>query len=171
MRWKSVFALPLWLLAGASGAAINPAEYQREASDALRIRETARVVEETQVQGQHLRRVTLVGEVIEQAQARGPMVGKTVVIDYTVNLTQREKARVDHASRNGNRPGPQFMHEPDPPALDADGAYWASLVPAASRAGRVNRRAGAIETKASTSYAGEVFVPVAGQYSFDPPPR
>lgn len=165
--------LPVLLLglAAPAGAAINPAEYQRVASDALRIRETARIVEESEVDGVRLRRVTLVGEVIEQARAAGPMVGKTVVIDYTVNLTRREQAGRDHAERNGRMPGPQFMHEPDPPVLDEDGAYWANLARAGGRLGNVNRHAGAVVDMAPGQFSGEVYVPVAGQYSFDRPPR
>lgn len=171
MRRRTVLALLMTVLAGAAGAAINPAEFQHDASDTLRIRESARVVQDIPSDGARLRRVTLVGEVIEQAKARGPMVGRTVVIDFTVNLTQREQARKEHARRNGNRPGPQFMHQPDPPALDADGAYWAHLVPAVGPPGRADQRAGAAGGTVSNEYAGEIYVPAAGQYSFDPPPR
>lgn len=171
MRMKTLLAV-LWLgLAATAGAAINPAEYQRVASDVLRIRETARIVEQTEVDGQRLRRVTLVGQVIDEAESRGPMVGKTVVIDFTVNLTRREQLGQEHAARNGNRPGPQFMHEPDPPVPDADGAYWANLAPAGGRLGNVNRHAGAVVGTVSNDFSGEVYVPVAGQYSFDPPLR
>ena len=171
MRMKIFLAGLLLGLAAPAGAAINPAEYQRVASDVLRIRETARIVEELDVGGDRLRRTTLVGEVLEQGQARGPMVGKTVVIDYTVNLTQREKAGRDHATRSAGMVGPQFVHDPDPPALDADGAYWANLAPAGGRLGNVNRHAGAVVGIVSNAFSGEVYVPVAGQYSFDPPPR
>jgi hypothetical protein len=158
-------------VAGSAFAAINPAEYMRVASDVLRIRETARIVEETDVDGARLRRVTLVGEVLEQAEARGPMVGKTVVIDFTVNLTRREQAGQEHAARHGQMPGPQFMHEPDPPVLDEDGAYWAHLAPAGGRLGNVNRHAGAVVGLSSNEVSGEVYAPVAGQYSFDRPSR
>ncbi|MCX7033161.1 MAG: hypothetical protein NT046_04205 [Arenimonas sp.] len=171
MRMTIFLAGLLLGLAAPAGAAINPAEYQRVASDVLRIRETARIVEELDVGGDRLRRTTLVGEVLEQGQARGPMVGKTVVIDYTVNLTQREKAGRDHATRSAGMVGPQFVHDPDPPALDADGAYWANLAPAGGRLGNVNRHAGAVVGMVSNAFSGEVYVPVAGQYSFDPPPR
>lgn len=171
MATRACIAMLLLGLATAAGAAINPADYQRAATDALRIRETARVVQETEVDGDRLRRVTLVGEVIEQARARGPMVGRTVVIDYTVNLTRRERARREHAERQGRMPGPQFMHEPDPPALDAAGAYWANLAPADSGPGPSDRPAGAAAGSSATQVRGEVYVPAAGQYSFDPPPR
>lgn len=171
MRMTIFLAGLLLGLAAPAGAAINPAEYQRVASDVLRIRETARIVEELDVDGDRLRRTTLVGEVLEQGQARGPMVGKTIVIDYTVNLTQREKAGREHAARSAGMVGPQFVHDPDPPALDADGAYWANLAPAGGRLGNVNRHAGAVVGIVSNAFSGEVYVPVAGQYSFDPPPR
>lgn len=171
MRMTIFLAGLLLGLAAPAGAAINPAEYQRVASDVLRIRETARIVEELDVGGDRLRRTTLVGEVLEQGQARGPMVGKTIVIDYTVNLTQREKAGREHAARSAGMVGPQFVHDPDPPALDADGAYWANLAPAGGRLGNVNRHAGAVVGMVSNAFSGEVYVPVAGQYSFDPPPR
>ena len=171
MRMKSLLAVLLLALAAAAGAAINPAEYQRVASDVLRIRETARIVEETEMDGQRRRRVTLVGEVIDEAQSRGPMVGKTLVVDFTVNLTRREQLGREHRVRNGTMPGPQFMHEPDPPVPDADGAYWANLAPAGGRLGNVNRHAGAVVGTVSNDFSGEVYVPVAGQYSFDPPPR
>jgi hypothetical protein len=168
MANRTLFAGLVLALAAPAWAAINPAEYQRAATDALRIRETARVVQETFVDGARLRRITLVGEVIEQAQARTPMVGKTVVIDYTVDLTQRERAGREHAARQGRMPGPQFIHAPDPPVLDEAGAYWANLAPAD---GRANPHAGAVAGAPSTEISGEVYVPAAGQYSFDPPPR
>lgn len=159
-----VIAAPVW-------GAINPANYQNVASDVLRIRETARIVDESTVDGAVLRRVTLVGEVIEQADARAPMIGKTVVIDYTVNLTQRERAAKAHDEANGQRPGPQFMHDPDPPALDVDGAYWAHLAPVGGRLGNVNRHSGAEVEFSAEGVSGDVFVPVAGQYSFSRPMR
>ncbi len=171
MRSKTFLVMLLLGLAAQAGAAINPAEYQRVAPYALRIHETARIVQETEVDGARLRRVTLVGEVIEARESREPMLGKTVVIDFTVNLTLREQAGKDHAARSGRRPGPQFMHEPDPPVPDADGAYWANLAPAGGRLGNVNRHAGAVVGIVSNAFSGGVYVPVAGQYSFDPPPR
>lgn len=171
MRMTIFLAGLMLALAAPAGAAINPAEYQRVASDVLRIRETARIIEELEVGGDRLRRTTLVGEVLEQDEARGPMVGKTVVIDYTVNLTRREKAGREHATRSAGRVGPQFMHEPDPPVLEAGGTYWANLAPAGGRLGNVNRHAGAVVGIVSNEFSGEVYVPVAGQYSFDPPLR
>lgn len=171
MRMKTFLAVLVLGLATTAGAAINPAHYQRVASDALRIRETARIVHETEVDGARLRRVTLVGEVIEERESSEPMLGRTVVVDFTVNLTLREQAGREHAARHGRMPGPQFMHEPDPPVLDEDGAYWANLARAGGRLGNVNRHAGAVVGMSSNGFSGAVYVPVAGQYSFDPPPR
>lgn len=171
MRSKTFLAALLVACSAPAWAAINPAEFQRAASDVLRIRETARIVEETQVDGARLRRVTLVGEVIGEKESSQPRLGRTVVIDYTVNLSQREREAKDHAERNGRMPGPQFMQEPDPPVLDADGAYWANLAPAGGRLGNVNRHSGAVVGMATNAYSGDVFVPVSGQYSFDEPMR
>lgn len=171
MRMKPFLAALLIASSAPAWSAINPAEYQRVASEVLRIRETARIVEETQVDGARLRRVTLVGEVIEETEASQPRLGKTVVIDYTVDLSQREREGKEHAERNGRMPGPQFMQEPDPPVLDAGGAYWANLAPAGGRLGNVNRHSGAVVGMATNAFTGDVFVPVAGQYSFDGPSR
>lgn len=171
MRAKTLLTLLLLGLAAPAWSAINPEHYQRIASETLRIRETGRVVVDTQVGGERLRRVTLLGEVIQEVEASQPLLGKTVVIDYTVNLSEREAAAAAHAERSGNRPGPQFMHEPDAPALDADGAYWANVARAGGRLGNVNRHAGAVVGIDESQYSGLVFVPVAGQYSFDAPPR
>lgn len=171
MRPTLIALLLLGLLPGAARPAINPAEYQRVASDVLRIRETARMVELRREGDAQWRRVTLVGVVVDQRGDAASRLGETVVIDFTVDLTARAKASAAHAQRNGTRPGPQFMYEPDPPTLDAEGSYWANLAPAGSRLGNVNRHAGAVVGMGSTEYRGPVFVPVSGQYSFSAPPR
>lgn len=150
-------------------AAINPAEYQRGAPDQVRLRETARVVQEFQVGDSTHRRTTLVGEIIDEKNADAPRLGRTVVIDYTVDLTARERAGEAHRQANGNRPGPQFMHEPDPPALDADGAFWANLAPSGSPHGSGHRHAGSVLEPEGYTASGTVYVPVSGQYSFDAP--
>lgn len=171
MRPTLIALLLLGLLPGAARPAINPAEYQRVASDVLRIRETARVVELRGEGDAQWRRVTLVGVVVDQRGDAASRVGETVVIDFTVDLAARAQAAAGHAQRNGNRPGPQFMQEPDPPVPDAEGSYWANLAPAGSRLGNVSRYAGAVVGIGGTQHGGPVFVPVSGQYSFDPPPR
>lgn len=148
-------------------AAINPAEYTRHVPDQMRVRETARIVHDTEVDGMRIRRVTLVGEVVEQKNATEARIGRSVVIDFTVNLTERERAGEAHRQTYGTMPGPQFMYEPDPPALDGDGMFWANVAPAGGRWGNVNRHAGAMVDIDGHAFSGEVFVPVSGQYSFD----
>ena len=158
----TTFALP-------ARAAINPAEYTRNVPDQMRIRETARIVQHYTVGDSRLRRVTLVGEVLEQKNASAPRIGQSVVIDYTVDLTARERAGEAHSKTYGTMPGPQFMHEPDPPALDEDGSFWANVAHAGGRWGNVNRHAGEVVDIEGDEYRGDVFVPVSGQYSFDRP--
>ncbi len=167
MRLPTI-ALALCLVFPAQ-AAINPAEYQRGAPDQVRLRETARVVQEFPVGDSRHRRVTLVGEIIDEKNADTPRPGQTVVIDYTVDLTARKRAGEAHHKANGNRPGPQFMHEPDPPELDADGAFWANLAPAGSPYANGHRHAGAVPAAKGYTASGAVYVPVSGQYSFDAP--
>jgi len=166
MRLLLLFALATSLALPAR-AAINPAEFTRNVPDQMRVRETARVVQEFELDGARLRRVTLVGEVVEQKNASAPRIGRSVVIDFTVNLTERERAAEAHSQTYGTMPGPQFMHEPDPPVLDAEGMFWANVAPAGGRWGNVNREAGAVVDIEGSQYSGEVFVPVSGQYSFD----
>lgn len=158
----TAFALP-------ARAAINPAEYTRNVPDQMRIRETARIVQHYTVGEARLRRVTLVGEVLEQKNASAPRIGQSVVIDYTVDLTARERAGEAHSKAYGTMPGPQFMYEPDPPVLAEDGSFWANVAPAGGRWGNVNRQAGQVADIDGHEYGGNVFVPVSGQYSFDRP--
>lgn len=164
---RMMLALALVLAAAPVPAAINPDHYTRVASDHLQLREVARIVHESRGDGPRLRRVTLVGEVVAVGRGNQNLLGRTVVIDYTVDLDARAAAAEEHHRRNGQRPGPQFMAEPDPPTPDADGRYWAYLAPAGQRLGNVNRHAGATHVLEDQQYEGPVFVPVAGQYSFD----
>ncbi len=157
----TTFALP-------ARAAINPAEYTRHVPDQMRVRETARIVHEFEADGATLRRVTLVGEVVEQKNASAPRIGQTVVIDYTVDLSERQRASDAHGKTYGTMPGPQFMYEPNPPELDAEGMFWANVALSGGRHGNVNRYAGAKFEIGGEQLSGPVFVPVSGQYSFDP---
>ncbi|HYC72414.1 MAG TPA: hypothetical protein VEB66_14485 [Opitutaceae bacterium] len=150
-------------------AAINPAEYQRVASHHLRLRELARVVHAYESDSDRLRRVTVVALVVEELDSNQQWAGKTIVIDYAVNLTRREAAAREFQHRQGNMPGPQFMSEPEPPALDDKGEFWAHLAPLGGRLGNVNRHAGAVVGIGDYQRTPNVFVPVAGQYSFQPP--
>jgi hypothetical protein len=79
------------------------------------------------------------------------------------------RAAKEHSERQGNMPGRQFMHEPEPPKLDEKGEFWAHLAKAGGRLGNVNRHAGAVVGIGDYDFQGDVFVPVAGQYSFDAP--
>ena len=157
---------------GVARAAINPAHYQRVASDRVQVRETARIVAESRHDGRRWRRVTLVGTIVAihdlpEGHADAARIGRPITIDYTVDLDAREQAAADWVRRNGNMPGPQFLAEPDPPTADAEGKYWAHLAPQGGRLGNVNRHAGAVAVfDAGYRASGEVYVPVAAQYSF-----
>lgn len=150
-------------------AAINPAHFQHVASDVVRLREIARIVHTDKVDGSTLRRVTIVAQVIAEKESRDTRIGDTIVIDYTVNLSKLERAAKEHSDRQGNMPGRQFMSEPEPPKLDEKGEFWAHLARAGGRLGNVNRHAGAVVGIGDYETTKNVFVPVAGQYSFDTP--
>jgi hypothetical protein len=156
----AAFALP-------ARAAINPAEYTRNVPDQMRVRETARIVREYEVDGARHRRVTVMGEVVEQKNATGPRIGKSVLIDYTVDLDAHRRGSEAHGKTYATMPGPQFMYDPDPPVLDGEGMFWANVAPAGGRWGNVNRHAGAVVDIDGHDVSGEVFVPVSGQYSFE----
>ncbi len=154
----------------AAHAAINPEEYKRIASDALRLREIARVVASEPEHSPKTRRTTIVAEVLEvftPSRARAK-VGDTIVIDYTVDLAALKK-RLDKFKALPPRPGPQFLHEPDPPKLNDDREFLAYLAPASTRLANVNRYAGAKVDFTVAHFSGPVFVPVAAQYSFELP--
>ena len=172
MRFSPILPLILVFLAttASSLAAINPEEYKRAAPDALLLREIARVVATEPKKKSKVRRVTLVAEVLEvrtpsRARAR---VGDTIVIDYTVDIAALTKAR-DKFRALPPRPGPQFLHEPDPPQVNADREFVAYLAPAATRLANVKRYAGAKVDFSTEHFSGPIFVPVAAQYSFEIP--
>ncbi len=170
---------PLFLCAGllaavflglvSSSAAINPAHFQRVASDVARLREMARIVHTAEQGGDQVRRITIVAHAVQVHESRDIEVGDTVVIDYTVNLTKLARAAKAHADRQGTMPGPQFLGEPEPPALDEQGEFWAHLAKAGGRLGNVNRHAGAVVGIGDYDFKGPIFVPVGGPYSFSPP--
>jgi hypothetical protein len=166
-----VAALLAALILGAQSApaAINPDNFKRVASDIVRLREIARIVHTDKQGDDKLRRVTIVGQIVAAHESRDSRVGDTIVIDYTVNLTKLERAAKEHTDRQGNMPGRQFMSEPEPPKLDEKGEFWAHLARAGGRLGNVNRHAGAVVGIGDYEFKGDVFVPVAGQYSFDAP--
>jgi hypothetical protein len=169
MRFAPCLLLAL-LAAAPAGAAINPAGFQRVATDHLRLHENARIVEETTVDGHRRRRVTLVGTLVEErGEEHGDRRGQVFVIDYTVDLDQLVAERAAWDQENGNRPGPQFLAEPEPPQLDAEGNFWAHVAEADSRTGNVNRHAGAVVSPDKSRYTGPVYVPVAADVSFERP--
>lgn len=147
-------------------AAINPMEFTRLASDVMKLREISRIVHTSK---DEVRRVTIVAEIREVHRGVHDSVDRTVVIDYTVDLRQRAQAAQDHARQQGNRPGRQFLPEPEPPTLDAQGEFWAHLARAGGRLGNVNRHAGAVVDISNYAYRGAIYVPVAGPYSWDAP--
>lgn len=156
--------------AAPSFAAINPEEYKKIASDALRLREIARVIATDRETNPTIRRVTIVAEVLNVLTPAKSRIhdGETVVIDYAVDLAALAKARDTFRARPP-MPGPQFLYEPDPPELNATREFVAYLAPAASRLANVNRYAGAKVDFAAAHFSGPVFVPVAAQYSFELP--
>ena len=142
-------------------AAINPEEYTRQAPEQLRLKERGRIVENLE-HGRYSR-TTLLAEVVEVRRGTvGP--GELIVVDWTVDTVALKRAREEYLARNGNMPGPQFMHEPDAPALDDTGHFWAHLARTGTRYANVQRHAGAVVNFSGGS--GAIYVPVAGQYSF-----
>jgi hypothetical protein len=170
MRASSLCLFAL-LVATPALAAIDPKWFQRVASDHLHLHEQARVVDESLVDGHRWRRTTLVGTLVEEVgEEHGDRRGQVFVIDYTVDLDARDAAYMAWQEENGNRPGPQFQQEPDPPTLDAEGNFWAHVAPAGERLGNVNRHAGAVRVvDAGLKASGAVYVPVAGDLSFERP--
>jgi hypothetical protein len=152
-------------------AAIDPKWFQTVASDHLYLHEQARIVDESVVDGHRWRRTTVVGTLVaESGEEHGQRTGQVFVIDYTVDLDARSAAWDAWQKENGNRPGPQFEQEPDPPKLDEKGNFWAHVAPAGERLGNVNRHAGAVRVvDPGVSTAGAVYVPVAGDMSFERP--
>ena len=166
MRIATTFLIGLLATAPAL-AAINPAAFQRVATDHLRLHETARIVDEYVVDGHKLRRVTLVGTLVEEVgEQHGDRKGQVFVIDYTVDLDARTSAFAAWQKENGNRPGPQFLSEPEPPVLDAEGNFWAHVAEAGTRTANVNRHAGAVVRIDQNRFTGPVYVPVAADVSF-----
>lgn len=166
---RNLLALLLLFTAAAAPAAINPAHFQRIASDVVRLREVARIVHTSEVGDDQLRRVTIVGVVVEVREGQDARKGETIVIDFTVNLSARDRAAAEYQQRQGRMPGRQFLAEPEPPSLDEKGEFWAHLAKAGGRLGNVNRHAGAVVGIGDYDVTGDVFVPVAGPYSFLPP--
>lgn len=164
--------LVAFVLAAAAGlrleAAVNPEEFKRIASDVVRLREIARVVEPDSAGLPGRQRVTIVGEIVAVERSSAPLAeGDVVLIDYAIDLTARAAAAKEYEVKMGRMPGRQFMYEPDPPPLDANREFRAHLAPAGGRLANVNRHAGRAVVFDREQFSGPVFVPVAGQYSWD----
>lgn len=153
-------------------AAIDPEEFKRVASDVFRLREIARVVQPDDARAPKRQRITLVAEIVETLRSSLPPAGRRViVIDYAIDLVARTAEQKDHEKKMAGKAGRQFMHEPDAPKLDERKEFWAHLAPIAGRLANVNRHAGKIIAFEISQFSGPVFVPVAGQYSWDAPAR
>ncbi len=155
------------LAASRVAAAINPEEFKRSATTVVKLREIARVVDRNEPA--HLERITIVGEVVQSVRRDPEMAPdqRVVLIDYTVDLARREAERKAYTEKNRGLVGRQFMYEPDPPQLDSNDEFWAYLAPLGGRSSNPNRYAGSVA--ATPVKTGPVFVPAAGQYSWDPP--
>lgn len=149
-------------------AAIHPMAIVEQATHRLLLRERTRIVQERTLGESRLRRVRLVAEVLAVRRGEDVKPGDVVTIDYTVDLTARERAARAHAAR-GPMPGPQFIGEPDAPALDEQGRFWAAIAPAPNAAAAGLRRNGAADAADAgdrEQASGVVYVPAAGQYSW-----
>lgn len=153
-------------------AAVNPEEFKRIASEVVKVREIARIVERDRERPPGRQRITIVSEIVAVERAASIDRGvRVIVIDYTVDLAAREAAAKAHEAKMGRMPGRQFMHEPEAPELDEHKEFWAHLAPVGGRLANVNRYAGSVVNFEREQFSGPVFVPVAGQYSWDTPSR
>ncbi|MCY7313477.1 MAG: hypothetical protein LH491_07590 [Pseudoxanthomonas sp.] len=152
----------LLCLATPLAAAINPDNFKRDATQVVKLRETARIVQVIRHDESEWQRVTLAGVVVANRHASESSMGQVMVIDYTVDLTRRALARQAHRSAQGNRVSAQLTYEPDPPVVDGEGMCWAHLVPAGQRT--VNTyHASAVLDPGETNIAGGVYAPAAGR--------
>lgn len=171
MKTLHIYLLPFLLLTAQLTAAINPQVFIERASELLDLREISRVTHlQTLPNGDSVRRVTLIASVENVCRGPASLAGETIVIDWSVNLTERQRRLREHLASSGNMPGPQFMGEPNPLPSRENNRFQAALAPAGSRLGNVNRYAGALPGIGDYEFLGLIFVPVAGDYSFSPLP-
>lgn len=152
-------------------AAINPAEYTRDAPYQLQLRPLVEIVEHHAQDGDTLRRTTIVAVVVAAFNEPGNVdVGETVTIDWTVNLDEQQRARAAHDAAHGNMPGPQFLYEPAAPVLDADGLFWANLEFDDEATVPPGLVPGMAAPAADVDHRfGEILVPASHQYTWDRP--
>ncbi len=145
---RFLFAALLVLPIARSGhAAINPEAFKNNAPEILELK-----IEELG-RGEKPSRILLRARVIAvRKSAAGVRVGDTVLIRYTWHQEDILRRAAAHAAQPP-RPGPQFLHEPEPPAEGAK--ILAHLAPAE-----------APEVKGAL----RAFQPAAHQYSFAPLP-
>lgn len=128
-------------------AAINPEAFKNNAPEILELR-----IEEAG-RGDKTSRILLRARVLAvRKSAAGVRVGDTVLIRYTWDQEDILRRAAAHAAQPP-RPGPQFLHEPEPPAEGAK--VLAHLAPAEGP-----------EVKGAL----RAFRPAAHQYSFTPLP-
>ena len=129
-------------------AAINPEAFKGSSPEILELK-----IEEVG-RGEKPSRLVLRARVTAvRKSAAGVRVGDTILIRYTWDHEDILRRAAIHASRPP-RPGPQFLHEPEPPAEGAK--VLAHLAPA--------------EGAPAAKEAPRAFQPAAHQYSFAPLP-
>jgi hypothetical protein len=173
MRRAIVFVGLIGLTAASQLAGARPPdEYQRVASDVVKVHELARVIEPEGGTPATRQRITIVGRVVETVRtSRSRADGEVIVIDYTVDLAARAAEQKAFDEKNAERANDIFVYEPDAPVLDSNHEFWAHVAPAGGRLANVNRFAGRVIEFRSEIFSGPVFVPVAGQYSWGVPDR
>lgn len=144
----------------------TPDEFRQIADHVFKLHETARVISETRQNGERLRRVTIAATVLDIIEGPMSLRGSTILIDYTVNLDAMDRTAAEYDKETTDQKTRLFMTEPEPPVLDKNGDFPAYLARAGGRLGNVNRYAGAVVGMDKNKFTGEVFVPVAGQFSF-----
>jgi hypothetical protein len=166
----AILALGFAAICARATAAINPEEFKKAATDVVKLREVARIQAPIDDRQPSRQRITIIADVVDVQRASSGNQGlRTLVIDYTVDLAARDAERKAYDKAMRGAAGRQFMYQPDPPTLDANREFWAHLVPAAGRGGEAKAFSGHIARGAAERLSGPVFIPAAGQYTWDAP--